>query len=123
LGLSADRLLVDLRYFGFVFESLAVRDLRVYAGIEGGRLYHYRDSAGLEADAILEYPDGSWAAVEVKLGMAAVDEAAAHLLALAAKVNTGMAGEPRALVVITGDGFAHRRKDGVYVVPLQTLRP
>jgi predicted AAA+ superfamily ATPase len=121
LGLSRDKLLGDLHYFGFLFESLVIRDLRIYADVHDGKIFHYRDSRNLEIDAILEYPDGAWAAFEVKMGFNAQDEAAANLLALAAKIDQEKMQAPAALTVITANGFACRRKDGVNVVPLSTL--
>jgi hypothetical protein len=123
LNLSVDKLLEDLKYFGLLFESLAVKDLRIYAEAGGGRAFHYRDSRGLETDVIIEYPDGTWGAFEIKLGIGAVDEAAANLLTLADKIDTDLVPRPSALTVITGNGFAHRRPDGVNVVPLSTLTP
>jgi predicted AAA+ superfamily ATPase len=121
LGLSVDKLVADLNYFGFLFESLAVRDLRIYADAHDGSVFHYKDSSDLEADAIVEYQDGTWAAFEVKLGIGAADEAAESLLAFAERVDTKKMGAPASLNVITGNGFAHRRKDGVNVIPLSTL--
>jgi len=122
LGLTPNRLSADLEYMGFLFESAVIHDLRVYATTLGARLFYYRDSNGLEADAILELPDGTWAAVEVKLGFGAVEQAAASLLAVAATIDQSKMGKPRALIVITGSGFAHLRPDGVQVVPLGVLR-
>ena len=122
LGLTPPKLLADLEYMGLLFESAAIHDLRVYARASGGELAHYRDSNRLEADAVIEFPDTSWAAVEIKLGFGAVSEAAASLLAVAANVDQSRVGPPRALIVVTGAGFAHRRPDGVCVVPLETLR-
>lgn len=121
LSLSAERLLNDLQYLGFLFESLVIRDLRIYADVHGGKVYHYRDSSNLEVDAIIEYPDGRWAAFEIKMGFGKQDEGAKNLLRFAQKVNTTKIGEPEALTVITFNGFAYRRKDGVNVVPLGTL--
>ncbi|GHT97252.1 ATPase AAA [Spirochaetia bacterium] len=121
LGLSTDKLLGDLNYFGFLFESLVIRDLRIYANVHDGAVYHYRDSRNLEVDAIVEYPDGAWAAFEVKMGFSAQDEAAANLLTFAAKIDQEKMGPPAALTVITANGFACRRKDGVNVVPLSAL--
>jgi len=121
LGLSVDRLVDDLNYFGLLFESLAIRDLRIYADANGGKLFHYRDSRGLEIDAVVEYADGTWGAFEIKLGIGAADAAANHLLTFADKIDQDKVGSPAALTVITGNGFAHRRKDGVNVVPLSTL--
>ena len=106
LGLSAGKLLADLNYFGFLFESLVVRDLRIYAEAHNGKVYHYRDSRNMEADAIIEYPDGAWAAFEVKMGFSAQDEAAANLLTFAKKIDHEKMGPPAALTVITANGFA-----------------
>jgi predicted AAA+ superfamily ATPase len=121
LGLSIDKLLADLNYFGFLFESLVIRDLRIYADAHDGKVFHYRDSRDLEVDAIVEYPDGTWAAFEAKMGFNAQDEAAANLLAFAAKIDLSKMKPPAALTVITANGFACRRKDGVAVVPLAAL--
>jgi predicted AAA+ superfamily ATPase len=121
LGLRAEALLHDLEFMGLLFESAVIHDLRVYAEQFRGRLYQYRDSNGLEADAIIEAPDGSWAAVEIKLGFGAVDAAAKTLTDLAATVDTTKVGQPKGLLVVTGAGFAHRRPDGVAVIPLNTL--
>jgi len=121
LGLSINKLLADLNYFGLLFESLAIRDLRIYAEANDGKVFHYRDSRDLEIDCIVEYAGGMWGGFEVKLGASAVDEAAKNLLKLAAKIDTTMVKKPSALTVITGNGFAYRRPDGVNVVPLSTL--
>jgi predicted AAA+ superfamily ATPase len=121
LGLSPEKLTADLNYFGLLFESLAIRDLRIYAATGGGKVYHYRDSRGLEVDAIVEYADGGWSAFEIKMGIGATDAAALNLLKFAAKIDTDKTQAPSALTVITGNGFAYRRLDGVNVVPLATL--
>jgi len=121
LGLSVDKLINDLQYFGLLFESMVIRDLRIYADVVGGKVFHYRDSRDLEVDAIIEYPDGTWGAFEIKLGMGAVDEAAANLRKFAAKIDTERVKTPATLTVITGNGFAYRRPDGVSVVPISTL--
>ena len=121
LGLSMDKLLSDLHYFGFLFESLAIRDLRIYADLHDGKVFHYRDSRNMEIDAIIEYPDNTWAAFEVKMGFSAQDEAAKNLLNFAGKINQEKMGKPAALTIITANGFACRRKDGVNVVPLSVL--
>jgi predicted AAA+ superfamily ATPase len=122
LGLTVDKLLADLNYFGLLFESMVVRDMRIYAEASGGNIFHYRDSRGVEVDCIVEYPDGTWDAFEIKLGVGAVDEAAAHLLAFAEKIDRTKVKAPVCLTVITGSGFAYRRKDGVNVVPIGVLR-
>ena len=121
LGLSIDKMIADLNYFGLLFESLVIRDLKVYADALGASLYHYRDSRGLEIDAVLEYADGTWGAFEVKLGIGAVDEAAKSLLTFADKIDTDKMKLPASLTVITGNGFAHCRPDGVNVIPISTL--
>lgn len=123
LGISAAKLSSDLQYLGMLFESAAIRDLRVYAWSNGGNVSHYRDATGHEVDAIVEFPDGRWGAFEIKMGVGAVKEAAANLLALASKIDTNKTPPPAVLCVITGNGFAHRRKDGVCVAPLSTLCP
>jgi hypothetical protein len=117
------RLLADLNWFGFLFENLVVRDLRVYAQALEAQIYHYRDESGLEADAIIEMPDGQWAAFEVKLGLGEVDAAAEHLLKLKDRVDTHATGEPLALAVITGTGYGYVRDDGVAVIPIGALCP
>lgn len=114
------RLLRELSWMGLLFESLVVRDLRVYAGALGGEVLHYRDNTGLEADAVIELPDGRWAAFEIKLGSSpgVVDAAAASLL----KLRDRVAGEaPAALGVITGSGYALSRPDGVLQIPIGSL--
>ena len=121
LGLSMEKLLSDLNYFGFLFESLVIRDLRIYADLHEGKVFHYRDSRNLEIDAIIEYPDNSWAAFEVKMGFSAQDEAAENLLKFAKKISTERMGKPKALTIITANGFACRRQDGINVVPLESL--
>jgi predicted AAA+ superfamily ATPase len=121
LGLTAGKLTGDLKFFGFLFESLVIRDLRIYADTHGGQVYHYHDSANQEVDAIIEYPDGRWGAFEVKLGIEDQDAAAASLLAFAKKIDTEKTLPPAALTVVTGNGFAFRRKDGVNVVPILAL--
>jgi len=121
LGLSIDKLTADLNYLGLLFESLAIKDLRIYAEASGGKTFHYRDSRGLEIDSVVEYADGTWGAFEIKLGIGAVDNAAENLLKFAAKIDTEKTRAPVALTVLTGNGFAYRRPDGINVVPLLTL--
>lgn len=124
LGATPKKLLKDLELFGFLFESLCARDLRVYMDALDGGVGHYRDKTGLEADMILHHIDGRWAAVEVKLGTLQVDAAAASLLKLRNRIDTDKVGEPAFLMVLTGLGsLAYRREDGVLVVPIASLRP
>lgn len=123
LHASPARLLSDLNYAGFLFESLVVRDLRVLAAPLGATVYHYRDSNGLEADIVLQTPDGRWAAFEVKLGSERVDEAAASLQRFAAAVDTTRSGDPNLLGVITNGSYGYSRPDGVAVIPIGALGP
>lgn len=123
LGAGPERLLADLNYFGFVFESLVVRDLRVLAGPLHGEVLHYRDSSGLEVDAVVVLPDGTWGAFEVKLGVGHVEQAATSLRKFAATVDQRKSGPPAVLGVITPGGYGYRREDGVDVVPLAALAP
>ena len=114
--------LQDFEYFGFLFESLCARDVRVYAQYNDGDVFHYRDKSGLEADMIVALRDGRWGAIEVKLGNKQIEEAAENLLKLKEKINTDKMREPSFLMVLTGGQFAFRRKDGVYVVPIACLK-
>ena len=122
MGADADALLDDILYFGFLFESLVTRDLRIYTQVIDGEIFHYRDSDKLEVDLIIRLNDGRWAAVEVKTGSADIDDGAKHLHALRAKVDTDKTDEPAFLMVVTAGQFAFRRPDGVYVVPLACLK-
>ena len=123
LGASPERLLADLELFSFLFESLVVRDLRIYAQPLGGRVLQYRDDKGAEVDAIVETGDGRWAAFEVKLGAGRIDDAATSLKRFAAKVDTTRSGAPGALAVVTGNGYGYVREDGVAVIPIGALGP
>jgi predicted AAA+ superfamily ATPase len=118
-----EKLLADLNYTGLLFESLVIRDLRVYAQAFDGQVRQYRDNKGVEVDAIVETGEGRWGAFEVKLGDARIDEGAASVKRFAAKVDTAKAGEPAVLGVITGSGYGYRRRDGVQVIPISTLGP
>jgi predicted AAA+ superfamily ATPase len=122
LRLTPDSLLGDFNTFGFLFESLCVRDLRIYAQANDGEVYHYRDKSGLEADAIVALKDGRWGAVKVKTGAKEIELAAEHLLKIRRQVNTDKMREPSFLMILTGTELAYRRKDGVYIVPLGCLR-
>ncbi len=122
LGATPAALLADLNTFGLLFESMVVRDLRVYADPLDGTVHHYRDSDGLEVDAVVPTPVG-WGAFEVKLGSAQVENAAATLTAFAAKVDTSRVGAPAVLGVITATGYGYTRPDGVVVIPVGALGP
>ncbi|MCY3925671.1 MAG: DUF4143 domain-containing protein [bacterium] len=124
LGANPERLISDLGTFGLLFESLAVRDLRVYAESSRSHLAHYRDSSGLEVDIIIERGDGAWIALEIKLGgEAAIEHAAKSLRKLRDTVSDRRVGDPSNLVVVTANGYGFRREDGVQVVPLTALGP
>jgi len=117
------RLRRDLGWTGLLFENLVIRDIRVFAEAHGGQVFSYRDESGLEADAVVETSDGRWAAFEVKIGPAKIEDAAQNLLRLKDRVDTAVAGEPVALVVVTGSGYGYTRPDGVSVIPIGALGP
>lgn len=119
---DADAILDDFEYFGFLFESLVARDMRIYAQAIDGEIFHYRDKDGLEADIIIRLNDGRWAAAEVKLGSREIEDGVRNLLKLKSKIDTSKVGEPSFLMVVTGGQFAYRRDDGVAVVPLACLK-
>ncbi len=119
LGLSPDKLKKDFETFGFLFESIATRDIRVYAEEIGGTVYYYNDTTGLEVDLIVELNDGRWGGIEVKLGENEVDKACANLMKLA---NISIT-EPSFLMILTNTQMAYQRPDGVYVIPLGCLKP
>lgn len=118
-----ERLVRDLKLLGLLFESMVIRDLRVYAQAVDAEVLHYRDSEGLEVDAIVEARDGRWAAFEVKLGFNQVDEAAANLQKFVKRIDTGRCGPPAALGVIIGSGYGFKREDGTHVIPIGALGP
>lgn len=122
LNASPEDLIFDMNTFGLLFESLVVRDLRIYSQAIGGTVFHYRDNTGLEADAVIHLDDGRWGLVEVKLGDSYIDQAAENLINLKDRIDTSMLNEPSFLMIITGTGFAYTRKDGVHVVPIGCLK-
>ena len=122
LGTNPVGIVNDFNTFGFLFESLCTRDMRIYAEGNSGSVFHYRDKNELEADIIVALRDGRWAAIEVKLGNKQIEEAAANLLKLKEKVNTDKMGEPSFLMVLTGGEYAYRRSDGVLIVPIGCMK-
>ncbi|MYG93942.1 MAG: ATP-binding protein [Acidimicrobiia bacterium] len=124
LRTNSVRLRSDLDFFGFLFESLVVRDLRIYSQLEGCHLSHYLDEYGLEVDVILERADGEWAAFEIKLGSdKGVMEGIESLRLLKNRINTNLMGEPIKLAVITATGVGGELPDGIAIIPITTLGP
>jgi predicted AAA+ superfamily ATPase len=123
LGMLPAALLGDFNFMGLVFESLVIRDLRVYVQPNRGNVLHYRDNTGVEVDAILEMPDQTWAAIEVKLGSAQIDAAAESLQRFLGRVDLEKCGAPAFLGVVVPIGPAYTRNDGIHVMPIGTLAP
>ena len=123
LGAGPNDLIQDLNSFGFILETLCIRDLRVYADALNGNVYHYRDKDGLECDAVIHLRNGSYGLVEIKLGGdKLINEGAETLKQLYTKIDTTKMKSPSFMMVLTGVGdYAYRRQDGVYVVPISTL--
>lgn len=124
LGIGPDDLIGDLKTFGFLFETLCVRDLRVFADALNGEVYHYRDKDGQECDAVVHLRNGRYGLIEIKLGGdKLVEEGAKSLKAMQAKIDTSKMKAPSFLMVLTGTGdYAYCRRDGVYVVPVGCLK-
>jgi uncharacterized protein len=117
---TEQNLMADLNTLGFLFESLVVRDLRVYSQPLDGQVFHYRDQTGLEVDAVVDTGD-RWAAFEIKLGIGQIDQAAANLNDFRRRVDTTRRGEPALLGVVVGSGLGYVRPDGIHVVPIGAL--
>ncbi len=124
LGIGPEDLINDLKTFGFLFETLCIRDLRVYTDSLDGNVYHYRDKDGLECDAVIHLRNGRYGLVEIKLGgERLINEGAENLKEMLRKIDTAVMKEPSFLMVLTGTGdWAYRRQDGVYVVPVGSLK-
>lgn len=124
LGIGPQDLIADLKTFGFLFETMCVRDLRVFADALSGTVYHYRDKDGLECDAVVHLRNGDYGLVEIKLGGdSLIEDGAKTLTALARKIDTDTMKSPAFSMVLVGVGdYAYRRPDGVYVVPIGCLR-
>lgn len=124
LGLGPEDLLADLNTMGLLFETLCVRDLRVFANALDGQVYHYRDKLGLECDAVVHLRNGRYGLVEIKLGGdRLIEEGVSTLHALAAKIDTDKMRAPSFMMILTAVGkFAYRREDGIYIVPIGCLK-
>ena len=124
LGIGPDDLINDLKTFGFLFETLCVRDLRVFADALNGEVYHYRDKSGQECDAVVHLRNGKYGLIEIKLGGdKLIEEGAASLKSMAAKIDTDKMKAPSFMMVLTGAGdYAYLRRDGVCVVPIGCLK-
>lgn len=124
LGLDPQDLIEDLNTFGLLFETMCIRDLRIFADVLNGNVYHFRDKTGLECDAVVHLRDGTYGLIEIKLGGdKLIAEGAENLKKLADKLDTTKMKDPAFLMVLTGIGdYAYRRQDGVYVVPIGCLK-
>ena len=124
LGIGPNDLVNDLRTFGFLFETLCIRDLRVYADALNGGVYHYRDKDGQECDAVIHLRNGKYGLIEIKLGGdRLIEEGAKSLRSMVAKIDTDKMNTPSFCMVLTGTGdYAYRRQDGIYVVPIGCLK-
>jgi uncharacterized protein len=122
LGIGSDDLLNDLNTMGLLFESMCIRDLRVFAEALDGTVYHYRDKTGLECDAVVHLRNGSYALIEAKLGGSEIEDAARNLLLLKSKIDTDRMQAPSFLVVLTVTEYGYRREDEVYVIPIGCIK-
>lgn len=121
LKLNKEALLNDLKYCGFLFESLVYHDLKIYARANDAEISHYRDSTGLEIDAVVQQSGGAWAAFEIKLGSGMHDEAARNLLKLNSVIDITKFSKPSSLNIITGTGMSYTRPDGINVISVASL--
>ena len=130
LGLGPSQLKTQLKTFGFIFEAMCVRDLKVYSAQLGGEISHYRDRYGLETDVVLHLEDGRYALIECKLGSSEIEDGASHLKELTDLIQKhnkeekqAALQEPDLLMIITGGEYAYTRSDGMMVIPLACLKP
>jgi uncharacterized protein len=121
LGLDKRSLLNDLKFTGFLFESLVIHDLQIYAQANDAKVYHYRDSSGLEVDAIVQKHNREWCAFEIKLGVGQIEEAAKNLNKFFSILDLQKIAPPKSLNIITGTGVSYKRKDGINVISLASL--
>ena len=122
LRATPKRLLSDFNTFGFLFESLCIRDLRIYSESIDGNVYHYRDKSGLEVDAIVHLADGRWGAVEIKMGASEIEDATDNLLKLEKSIDIEKMNRPSFMMVLTGTEYAFQMKNGIWIVPLGCLK-
>ena len=124
MGIGPNDLLNDLRTFGFIFEALCIRDLRVYAESLDGNVYHYRDANGLECDAVIHLRNGSYGLVEIKLGGdKLISEGIDNLKNMYSKIDIDKMKKPAFMMVLTATGnYAYKREDGIYIVPIGCLK-
>ena len=122
LGVSPSYLEQDFETFGFIFENLVFRDLKVYSNSLGGKISYFRDRSGLEADAVLHLPDGRYALIEFKLGSRQIEEAAKHLLEINSLIEKAKIKKPDLLIIITGGEIAYTRDDGIKIIPIGCLK-
>lgn len=123
LKITPEKMVNDLETFGFLFEALCERDLKIYAQTFGAEVYHYQDYAGNEMDALIELPDGNWCGIEIKLGANKIEEAASNLIHIRNEIKKESGKMPSALIVICGlSNAAYQRSDGVFVVPITALK-
>jgi len=121
LGIDDDLLLKDLKFTGFLFESMVVHDLRIYAQANKAKVFHYNDSSGLEVDAIVQRQNGDWCAFEIKLGIGQIEDAAKNLLKFASIIDEQKTSKPKSLNIITGTGISYTRPDGINVISVGSL--
>ena len=122
MGVNAAKLLSDFNTFGYLFESLCIRDLRIYADALDGKVYHYRDKTNLECDAIVVLRDGRWGAIEIKMGAKEFDAAAENLFKLKERINTDKMLVPSFLMILSATDIGYTRADGIHVVPIGCLK-
>lgn len=124
LGLGPNDLINDLKTFAFLFETLSIRDLRIFADALNGNVYHYRDKDGQECDAVIHLNNGKYGLIEIKLGGdKLIEEGVKNLKSMERKIDVNKMNKPSFLMVLTGIGnFAYKRNDGIYVVPIGCLK-
>ena len=124
LGINPKDLVNDLNTMGLLFETMCVRDLRVYSEAIGGKVFHYRDKSGLECDTVIHLRNGNYGLIEIKLGgEKLIQEGVDNLISLSNKIDTGKMNKPSFMAIIVGIGeYAYRRYDGIYIIPIACLK-